>query len=491
MNIYAWMENHSKTRASKTCLKTHDQEISYGELARWCRSLGTALKKAGVGKGDRVLVILPNIPEFVVSYMAVIGLGAVVVPVNPSYTPWELEYIVRDAEPKAAVLEKGRLETYREVLEKGGVSTVITVGPDGEFGRLLSEAPQEILEEVDPDHMAVLLYTSGLTGHPLGAMLTHRNLEHNSDAMRLCMDCDDSDTTLAVIPLFHTFSATVNLLSMLRWGGAVYLMRRLNFKEIDYAFRERGVTAMGAVPTLYFGLIHHPEVQGLDCSRMRTLISGGSALSLEVFEAFKKKFDQEIRQGYGVTEASPVCSVNRKHRPLKPTTIGQPIHEVEVQVVDEQGRVLKPFEKGELLFKGPNIMKGYYKHEKETAEVLKDGWLHTGDLGFVDEEGYITITGYKKPMIITSGFNVYIREVEGVLNDMAGVKDSAVVGVPDPMRGALVKAYVVPANGRITEQEIKHLAQQRLAPYKTPRQIVFVDSIPRDGAGKVRVSELP
>lgn len=491
MNLYSWLENHARTRPSKICIRTHNVEISYGEITRRTRSLGTALKQEGVGKGDRVLVILPNIPEFVVSYMAVIGIGAVVVPVNPSYTAWELDHILQDAQPRAVVLEKGRLEAYREVLEKIKIRTVITVGPDGNFQKWLAGPAGEILEEVDPEDTAVMVYSSGLTGYPLGAMLTQKNLDHNSDAMRTCMDCDDTDTTLSVIPLFHTFSATVNMLSMLRLGGTIYLMRRLNFKEIEYALSQGGVTAMGAVPTLYFGLVYHPEVQEADCSQLRTIISGGSALSREIFEAFRKKFGQEIRQGYGITEASPVCTVNRKHRPLKPETIGQPIDEVEVKVVDEQGRTLKPFQVGELLFKGPHIMKGYYRHEKETAEIIRDGWLHTGDLGFLDEEGYVTITGYKKPMIITSGFNVYIREVEGVLNAIAGVKDSAVVGIPDPMRGSLVKAYIVPRNGRITEQEIKHLAHQRLAPYKTPRQVVFVDHIPRDDEGRILVSQLP
>lgn len=491
MNIYTWLNTHATEKATKVCLRTHDQEITYGELSRSTRSLGTALRMAGVGKGDRVLVILPNIPEFVISYMAVIGIGAVVVPVNPTYTAWELDYIVRDSEAKAVILENERWETYRDVLEKGKLRTVISVGRDGDFSRWTSGPSREILEEVDPDDTAVMVYSSGLTGYPLGAMLTQRNLHHNSDAMRLCMDCDDSDTTLAIIPLFHTFSATVNLLSMLRLGGAVYLMKKLNFKELDYALREGGVTAMGAVPTLYFGLIHHPEVQEADCSRMRTLISGGAALSRKIFEAFREKFHQEIRQGYGITEASPVCSVNWKHRPLKPETIGQTIPEVDVRVVNEQGRPLPPYQVGELLFQGPNIMKGYYRQEKKTAEVLGDGWLHTGDLGFVDEEGYLTLTGVKKDMIITSGFNVYPREVEGVLNEISGVADSAVVGVPDLMRGAIVKAYIVPRNGRVSEQEIKHLAHQRLAPYKTPRQIVLVDEIPRDEQGKAVLTALP
>src|SRR4030042_996632 len=296
----------------------------------------------------------------------------------------------------------------------------------------------------------------------MGVMLTQGNLDHNSDTMRLCMDCNETDTTLTIIPLFHSFSASVNMLSMLRLGGTIYLMKRLDFKEMDYALREAGITALCAVPTLFFGLIHHPEVQNVDCSKVRTLIAGGSRLPLGIFNAFKEKFHQDIHQGYGITEASPVCSVNRKHRPIKPESIGQTVPGVEVMVVDDDGKPMKVNKTGELLFKGPNIMKGYYKYEKETAEILREGWLYTGDLGFIDEDGYLTITGYKKEMVITSGFNVYSREVEDVLNAIPGVRDSAITGVPDLMRGAVIKAYIARENTNISEQEIKHHARKQL-----------------------------
>jgi long-chain acyl-CoA synthetase len=491
MNIYSWLEIHVQERPSKVCIKTHDREITYQDLARTCRSLGTALKQAGIKKGDKVILVLPNIPEFVISYMAIIGLGATVVPVNPTYTAWELAHIVGNSDSKAIILEKSRLETYRDILEKSPLNLVITTGEEGDFKQWITGQPREIGEDLVPDDVAVIMYSSGLTGYPMGAMLTQGNLDHNSDTMRLCMDCDETDTTLTVIPLFHSFSASVNMLSMLRLGGTIYLMKRPNFKEMDYALKESGITAIGAVPTLFFGLIHHPEVPDVDCSGVRTLIAGGSALSMEIFNAFKEKFHQEIRQGYGITEASPVCSVNRKHRPIKPESIGQTVPGVQVMVVDDYGRPLKTNEIGELLFKGPNIMKGYYKYEKETAEILRNEWLFTGDLGFVDEEGYITITGYKKEMIITSGFNVYSSEVEGVLNAIPGVRDSVITGIPDLMRGAIIKAYIVRENKNISEQEIKHQAHERLAPYKTPRLVVFVEEIPRNAQGQVLKSQLP
>ena len=220
------------------------------------------------------------------------------------------------------------------------------------------------------------------------------------------------------------------------------------------------------------------------------MVAGGSALSIEIYNAFKEKFHQDIRQGYGITEASPVCTVNRKHRPIKPESIGQTVPGVKAMVVDENGNPLEGGRIGELLFKGPNIMKGYYKREKETSQIIKDGWLYTGDLGYMDEDGYIFITGYKKEMVITSGFNVYCKEVEGVLNTIPGVKDSAITGIPDLMRGAIIKAYIVRENMHLTEHDIKHYARKQLASYKTPRVVVFVDAIPRDEKGKARLEKL-
>ena len=491
MNIYSWLKDHAAVRPEKVCIKTNEQEITYQELHKTVCAFGRALKKSGVTGGDKIVLVLPNIPEFIISYMAIIGLGATAVTVNPTYTPREVDHILWDSDAKVIILERSNLGNLSDIIKQNALKHIITTGEGGDFNRWVSGQSQEIGEDLSPDDPAVILYSAGLTGYPMGAMLTQRNLNHNSDLLRLCMDCDETDMTLTVIPLFHSFSASVNMLSMLRLGGSIYLMKRLDFKELNYALNEGGVTALCAVPTLFFGLIHHPDVQGVDCSGVRTLIAGGSALPLEIYRAFKEKFHQDIRQGYGITEASPVCSVNRKHRPIKPDSIGQTVPEVEVRVVDEGGLSLKPNQIGELLFKGPNIMKGYYKHKKETADIIRDGWLVTGDLGYVDEEGYIYITGYKKEMIITSGFNVYSREVEGVLNDIPGVKDSAITGVPDMMRGAIIKAYIALEDKTISEQEIKQSARKRLAPYKTPRMVVFVNTIPRNEEGKVLWSHLP
>ncbi len=491
MNLYSWLEAHGKERPDKVCIKTRDREITFAEFRDSTRRLAGALRNAGIKPGDHISMVLPNIPEFVMCYMAIVGMGATVVPVNPAYTARELAHILDDSDSKGIILEQSALESYREVLEERRLGIVITTGPEGNFKQWLGGSPMDLVEDFPPDTVASMVYSSGLTGYPMGAMLTHGNLDHNSDLMRTMMDCTHQDMTMTVIPLFHSFSASVNMLSMLNYGGTIYLMKRVDFKEFAAAVNDGGITAICAVPTLFFGLIHHPDVQGVDYSKVSTLIAGGSALPLQIYNDFKEKYHQELRQGYGITEASPVCSVNRKHRVIKPETIGQTVAHVEVMVVDDQGRPVPTGQHGELLFKGPNIMKGYYKRPAETSEIIKDGWLYTGDLGFVDSEGYITITGYKKEMVITSGFNVYSREVEGVLNEVPGVRDSTIIGVPDLMRGAIIKAYIVRDNPELTEQEIKHFARKRLASYKNPRMIAFVDEIPRDAHGKVILSELP
>jgi long-chain acyl-CoA synthetase len=490
MNIYSWLDIHAKERPNKICIKTRDKEITYAELQKWSRCLGTALRKAGIGKRDHAILMLPNIPEFVISYMAIAGLGATVVPVNPSYTVRELAHIIKDSDSKAIILEQNNVDAYRDIKEQCPLDIIITTGEGGNFREWASGEAREICEDLEPDTVASMVYSSGLIGYPMGAMLTHTNLDHNSDLMRLCMDSDESEMMLTVIPLFHSFSASCNMLSMLRYGGTIYLMKRLEFKELNHALKEAGITALVAVPTLFFGLVHHPDVQDLSYTKVRTLVAGGSALSIEIYNAFKEKFHQDIRQGYGITEASPVCTVNRKHRPIKPESIGQTVPGVKAMVVDENRNPLEGGRIGELLFKGPNIMKGYYKREKETSQILKDGWLYTGDLGYMDEDGYIFITGYKKEMVITSGFNVYCKEVEGVLNTIPGVKDSAITGIPDLMRGAIIKAYIVRENMHLTEHDIKHYARKQLASYKTPRVVVFVDAIPRDEKGKARLEKL-
>lgn len=490
MNIYSWLKDNAQKRPEKVCLKFKDEQMTFRELYRLTDSFGSALRKAGVNRGDHVTIVLPNIPEFIISYMGIIGIGAVATPVNPAFTSRELEHILKDSDSRAIILETKRSSTYTDIQQQCPQDIVITTGEEGNFSQWVDSDGQGIVEDMDKDDVAAMVYSSGLTGYPMGAMLTHGNLDHQSDLVRVCLDGDDTDTTLTLIPCFHSFSASANMLSMLRYGGTIYLMKSLDFKELHYALTKGGITLVCAVPTLFYGLVHHPDMADVDYTRMRALIAGGSALSIDVYNEFKQRFNADVRQGYGITEASPVCAVNNIHVKIKPESIGPPIPGVQARIVDDAGKTLGAHEKGEILFKGPNIMKGYYKKEKETRETIKDGWLYTGDLGYMDEDGYIYITGYKKDMIITSGFNVYCREVVNVLNSIPGIKDTAITGVPDLMRGAIIKAYVVRDDPDLTENDVKKNSRKLLASYKTPRKVVFVENIPRDSQGRALVKQL-
>jgi long-chain acyl-CoA synthetase len=484
MNIYGFVEENFRLRTNKAAIKTKDREITYAELTTLTRSLGSNLRKAGIGFGDHITLMLPNIPEFIISYMATIGIGATIVPVNPTYTSRELLHILMDSDSKALIIEASNIDTYLESKDKYPVKTVITTGENGNFNEWITGNNQPILIETGNDDVASMVYSSGLTGYSMGAQLTHGNLEHNSGLMERVYKGTDKEMSLTIIPCFHSFSATINMLTHLRLGGTVYLMKRPDFKEMGQAINSAGITNICAVPTLFFGLVNHPDVQNVSFSKMRFLIAGGSALSIDIFNSFKEKFGLEIMHGYGITEASPVCSANNMYVLNKPESIGIPVPDVKVSIIDEDGKTLAPGQQGEILFKGPNIMKGYYKRPKETAEIIQDGWLHTGDLGHVDEDGYIYITGYKKDMIITSGFNVYCREVENVLSEITGIRESAITGIPDLMRGAIIKAFVVSDNPALSENDVKQYARKQLAPYKTPRIVVFVDKIPRNEKGK-------
>lgn len=491
MNIYAWLRDSASDKPGKTSLIFKGRELTYAELKRLTDAFGTSLRLAGIGRGDFVTMVLPNSPEFIIAYLAIAGIGAVVVPVNPAYSPRELAHILSDSGSKALIIERSKLGTYEAIQAQCPLETVITAGDDGNFQAWVSGKADELNEAMDRDDVAAMVYSAGLTGYAMGAMLTHGNLDHNSNLMGPCFHCDENDRSLVMIPCFHTFSASVNFLSMVRLGASMHVMKGMDFAELRYALTDGGVTSIGAVPTLCFGFVHHPDLQGIDYSRIKAIISGGAALPMEIFDAFKERYGCEIHEGYGLTEASPVCSVNTNLLPVKPGSIGVTVPEVEVRVVDDNGQDVPVGTGGELIFRGPNVMKGYYRHEAETRDIIRDGWLYTGDLGHQDADGYLYITGFKKEMVIVSGFNVYNREVEGVLKSLPGVMDAAIVGLPDLMRGATIRAYVVKqAGSAVTEKDLKVQARTQLANYKTPREIVFVDEIPRDAAGKALVEQL-
>lgn len=460
-----------------------DRRITYRELERAACALANHLRSEGLGKGDKVALMLPNCPEFIIAYFGVQKMGGVAVTLNVQSTSYELRYLLENSDAKCLITQGSlarRFEEIRAELPLCG-HLIPTNGPDEDslFREIVAKGPFTTeIPEMQEDDPAVMIYTAGLTGKPLGAVLTHRNLLTQSLLLRTIAHCTEKDIGLAVIPFFHSFGAVANMLATLRIGAGVVLMERFTLDGIFAAIEKEGVTYVAAVPRLFLGMFFHEGADKYRVDSLKLCVTGGSAMPVEFIPVFEQKFSVKIMEGYGLTEASPVSSFSRLDMPQKPGSIGIPIPGVAAKIVDEEGRELPPGSVGELILRGENIMKGYYKDEEATAQVIKDGWLYTSDLGRIDGDGYIFLTGRKKRMIITSGFNVYPREIEIVLGLHPAVQAARIIGKEDLLRGEIVKAFVVKNPGaEIEERELLRHCRTYLSSYKVPREIEFVAEI--------------
>lgn len=464
----------------RSFLTYKDTRYTFEDLDRAVGLLGRRLMGFGIARGDKVAIMLPNIPEFIAAYFAVLKLGGVAVTVNVASTPYELTYLLNNSDARAFITTPQGAKRYGEMKnEAPGCPHLITVD-DTDDGFSMDKAGTGTAERIETvamkaDDPAVMIYTSGLTGKPLGAVLTHGNLLTQSILLRDVCNGTKDDKGLCLIPLYHSFGATVNMLMILKIGAGLVMMDQFNLETIFRAIETEGVTYIAAVPRLYLGMLLYPDADNYDLSSLRFCITGGSKMPPEHISPFREKFGVILMEGYGLTEASPVCSVNRMNMVNKPGSIGIPIPEVQARIVDDTDRELAPGEVGELLIKGPNVMKGYYKAEEATEEVLKNGWLYTRDLGYIDTEGYIFLTGLKKRLIITSGFNVYPKEVEDILDLHPAVAASRVVGKEDLMRGEIVKAFIIRKDQEeADEKDIIRHSRTYLSAYKCPREVEFV-----------------
>jgi long-chain acyl-CoA synthetase len=392
-------------------------------------------------------------------------------------TPYELSFLLADSDAKVFITQPTLTKRFDEI--KNGLPLCRHLLTTDDLKRIAAAGPYTIdLPDIAPDDPAVMIYTSGLTGKPLGAMLTHHNLLTQSTLLMTICSADETFRGLAVIPHFHSFGAVGNMLGPMWVGAGVVLMERFTLDSIFKTIEKEKVTYIAAVPRLFMGMVFHDKADQYDMSSLKCCITGGSAMPPEFIPLFREKFGVLLVEGYGLTEASPVCSVGRLEMPVKPGSIGTPIPGVRVRVVDGARRELPTGEIGELLIQGDNVMKGYYKDPDMTAKVIRDGWLHTGDLARIDEDGYIFLTGRIKRMVITSGFNVYPVEVETVLNMHPSVQASRIESKPDLLRGEIVKALIVPRPGMPPDEKgiMKH-CRTYLSSYKIPREIEFVDKI--------------
>jgi long-chain acyl-CoA synthetase len=484
-NLIQMLEDAVQKYSERTVLISDKQHITYGQLNKAVSHVARLLRQSGVGKGDNVTLMLPNIPEFVYSFFGVLKTGAAVVPLNTSSTAFELTYLLNNSDSKVLITQASQVKKIDEIKDKLlTCRKVIAIDSLNENGELIAGTGHSdpVLVDINPEDPAEIIYTAGLTGRAMGAVLTHFNLCSELNMIQPIFRRTSDDIGLSLIPLFHSFGSTVNMLNVVQAGCSTVMMDRLTMDSLFAAIEREKITYIAAVPRLYIGMVLYEKASKYDLSSLKLCVTGGSAMPPDFLPAFEKKFGARILEGYGLTEASPACSFNRIERVAKIGSIGTALTSeetsIEIKIVDENGREVPRNEIGELIVKGDNVMKGYYKNEEATAIVLKDGWLHTGDLGKMDEEGYIYLTGLKKRMIITSGFNVYPREVETVLNMHPAIEKSRVSGKEDLMRGEIVKAYIVLKEAHaVDDKEIMRYCKTYLSNYKVPREVEFVQTI--------------
>jgi long-chain acyl-CoA synthetase len=505
LNLAMILRTSARKFPTKTAIIAGDVSIPYAQLDLLARRFAGALKGLGLERGQHVALVMPNVPHFAVAYYGALYAGLVVVPLNVLLTADEFAYHLTDSDAAAIICWEGfapqctegarRTPTCQHVIV-ARASLTDTSAPEGthSMARLIGTSePVDDLPDTSSDDPAVMLYTSGTTGRSKGAMLTHFNLLYNAEAVSFrLLPPDPNRVALGALPLFHSFGQSCVLNATIGTGGTVVLLPRFDATAAFEAMSKHGVTLFAGVPTMYFALLHHPQAESYDLSKLVHCMSGGSPLPVEVMHAFDARFKVSIIEGYGLSETSPVASFNVLDRPRKAGSVGLPIDGVEFRLVDDEGRVVHETDKpGEICIKGHNIMKGYYKRPEATAEVLDKGWFRTGDVGTRDADGYYFIVDRKKDMLIRGGFNVYPREIEETLYAHPAVLEAAVVGVPHESHGEEVKAILALKPGTAaTEAEIIDFCKQRLAAYKYPRTVEFRDSLPKGPTGKILKREL-
>jgi len=490
MNLSEMVDRFAEDMPTHPALVFEDRSISYEELLQSINRLSNALVMFGVQKGDRIVTLLGNRPEFVMTYFAAVKMGAIVVTLNPFSTEYELSHFFADTKPAVVVCKSDQMEKITNLREHAQYlkATICIDTSDGavSFEQVQREFSDRFTAvDMGPDDPAVIIFTAGLLGKALGATLSHKNLDTNSNLLRDVCGRGPESRGLALIPLFHAFGASVNLLGTLKAGGTVYLAERVDFPRLIPWLQQARITYAGLVPMVFYGLLYHPSCRDLNLSSLEIAISGGAPLSMEIYEKFCNRYGIDIYHGYGLTETSPVVSWNNTNVPNKPTSVGPPIPDVTVAIHDDEGKMLPAGVEGEVVVQGPNVMLGYFGRSTETRTVIRNGWLYTGDIGWLDEDGYLTLTGLKKDLIITAGYNVYCQEVEEIIIRHPKVADVALVGVPDLMRGQVIEALVVPERGSVPEErEVIQFCREFLSRYKCPRKVRFVNTIIRDANGK-------
>lgn len=495
-NLFATFATRMGERGTALFITTREGiDYSYAEALTMSARLAGALHELGVQPGDRVAVQVDKSPEAILLYLACLQIGGVYLPLNTGYTGAEIGYFLGDAQPALLVCRPDSLEEARRMAAECGNIRVETLGTasDGSLMQAAAQAtPRDEILPREPDDLAAILYTSGTTGRSKGAMLTHHNLGSNAAALTEAWRFSEQDRLIHALPIFHTHGLFVACNVILMAGASMRLLAKFD-AEVIFEEMHQGTTLMG-VPTFYTRLLQDPRLNRKTCERMRLFTSGSAPLTAETHQAFEAATGHAILERYGMTETNMNTS-NPYHGERIAGTVGMPLPGVEIRITSREGDSHKPLAQGEigmLEVRGPNVFKGYWRMpDKTREELLDDGFFITGDLALIDERGYVQIVGRDKDLVISGGYNVYPKEVEGYIDELEGVVESAVIGLPHPDLGEAVAAVVVVRDGvRLSEAEIIQPLQNSLARYKQPKQVFFVDVLPRNTMGKVQKNQL-
>ncbi len=485
MNLAENLDRTSRARGRSPAMTAGDEAISFAELDLWSRGVAGLLADHGIVVGDRVGVVLPNVPEFAALYYGILRLGAVVVPMNPLLKEREVRHHLEDSGARLVVAWAPSVEAVAPAARSLGV-VMLVLAPSGLPQLLDGSSRRDEVETRDVHDTAVILYTSGTTGRPKGAELTHGNLLRNTEVVvNDLLQLTTEDVVFGGLPLFHSFGQTAGLNAAVRAGACLALLARFDGEAALKTLQDQRVTVMQGVPTMYAAMLHHPRRADYDVSRLRVCVSGGAAMPVEVLLGFEETFACLVLEGYGLSETSPVASFNRMGS-RRVGSIGMPVNGVELRVVDETGSDVEDGEPGEILVRGHNVMKGYWERPADTAAAIVDGWLRTGDVGLRDEDGFFYVVDRLKELINRGGYKVYPREVEEVLYEHPDVVEAAVIGVPHPTLGEEVRAVVtLRPLATATEDELRDFVKGRVAAYKYPRTVHVVEELPKTATGKI------
>jgi long-chain acyl-CoA synthetase len=512
LNLAILLDDSAREVPERTAIVCERTRLSYAQLNAAANQVANGLIQAGIQRGDKIALSCQNVPSFGIAYYGILKAGAVVLPMNTLLKPREIAYHLADGDARAYFSQEGSPElpigqmgyaAFQEV-ESCQHFFLMTNEPDTPsaipgattLNMLMAEQPTTVSTvATSPDDTAVILYTSGTTGKPKGAELTHLNMLLNARLSETMYPRADHDVHLITLPLFHSFGQTVQMNAGIYNRATLVLLPRFSPDAALHLMDEENITIFAGVPTMYWAMLHHPRADQYDLQKiarnLRVTISGGAAMPMEVMLAFNEKFNVKILEGYGLSETSPIAVFNRLDREVKPGSIGLPVWGVQVRVVDQDDHDVDTNEVGEIVIRGHNVMKGYYKRPEATAEAMRNGWFHSGDLARRDEDGYLYIVDRAKDMIIRGGFNVYPREIEEVLMTHPAVSLAAVIGVPHDRHGEEVKAFIIlKAGTSIAEVELVAWSKQNMADYKYPRLIELRTELPMTATGKVLKSKL-